>query len=111
MGWAAKVATVAAVTLITACDDVDLRLRPHVILIDIDGHGMSALWNANAPHLQQMAHGGVLAYSRVDIPTQANQSTYTLLTAAWPEFNNVPDDSWIDRTSGAPPVVMGSLTA
>jgi hypothetical protein len=73
---------------------------PHVIFIDIDDHGLAALWDANAPNLQRAAREGVLAFSRVDLPTHSNQNNITLLTGAWPEATNVPHNSWLDRAAG-----------
>src|SRR5438477_11187907 len=98
-----RVYLLLAVALILgqACGDDSHRAPPqagsHVIFIDIDDHGLGALWDSRAPNLQKMAREGVLAYSRVDLPTHSNQSNLTLLTGAWPEVTDVPHNSWLDR--------------
>src|SRR6185312_10640105 len=45
----------------------------HVILIDIDDHGLAGLWQADAPNLKGLIARGTLAFSRVVVPTHSNQ--------------------------------------
>jgi arylsulfatase A-like enzyme len=69
----------------------------HVVLIDIDDHGLAALWMAQAPNLKGLIARGTLAYSRVDVPTHSNQNNYTLLTGQYPDGHNVPHNAWLSR--------------
>jgi arylsulfatase A-like enzyme len=95
-------AALAVCLIFSACGDDTTRVPPqpgaHIIFIDIDDHGLGALWDSNSPNLQRFAKEGTLAYSRVDIPTHSNQSNITLLTGAWPEVTDVPHNSWLDRS-------------
>ncbi len=79
--------------------------RPHLIYIDIDDHGLSVLWDAQAPNLQRLAKEGLFGFSRVDLPTHSNQNNYTLLTGAWPERTNVPHNAYLSRTNGFRPEI------
>jgi hypothetical protein len=87
---------------VVSCGDDGPRPQPgaHIVFIDVDDHGLSALWDSNSPHLQAAARQGVLGYSRVDIPTHSNQSNMTLLSGGWPEVTSVPHNSWLDRAQG-----------
>src|SRR5262245_17573151 len=102
---------------VAACGNDSSHVSPqpgsHVVFIDIDDHGLGALWDSNSPNLQRMARQGVLAYSRADIPTHSNQSNITLFTRAWPEVTNVPHNSWLDRLYGyrQPFFLTGSLSS
>src|SRR5262252_2421931 len=102
--------------LFAACGDdgpahVPPQPGPHIIFIDIDDHGLLALWDSNSPNLQKMAKQGVLGYSRADIPTHSNQSNMTLLCGAWPEATDVPHNSWLDRSKAyAQPFELFSLS-
>ena len=69
----------------------------YVIEIDIDDHGLKALWQAQAPNLKRMIREGTLAYTKVDVPTHSNHNNMTLLTGEWPEADNVPANSWLAR--------------
>src|SRR5262245_39408590 len=73
---------------------------PHVIFIDIDDHGLAALWDAHAPNLQRATREGVLACSGGGLPTHSYYNNFTMLTAAWPEATGVPHNSWLDRDAG-----------
>ncbi|HVR60490.1 MAG TPA: alkaline phosphatase family protein, partial [Polyangia bacterium] len=73
--------------------------RPHVILIDIDDHGLAGLEMANAPNLKGLIASGTLAFSRVIVPTHSNQNNISLLTGQYPEGNNVPSNSWLSRAA------------
>jgi arylsulfatase A-like enzyme len=92
----------ALLVALPACGDDTHKTDPgpHVIYIDIDDHGLSALWDSNAPTLQKMAREGAFAFSRADLPTHSNHSNITLLTGAWPEVTDVPHNSWLDRANG-----------
>src|SRR5579883_773180 len=72
--------------------------KPHVIQIDIDDHGLKALWDANAPNLKGLIANGTYGYSRVLIPTHSNQSNFTQLCGAYPDVDNVPNNTWLDRS-------------
>ncbi len=80
----------------------------NVIFVDIDDHGLTGLWEANAPNLKGLIARGTLAYSRVDVPTHSNHNNYTLLTGAYPDGDDVPANSWIDRTNFKQPIQIGS---
>ncbi len=69
----------------------------HVIFIDIDDHGLKGLWNAHAPNIKGLIARGTLGYTRVIVPTHSNQSNMALLTAQYPDGNNVPHNGWLDR--------------
>ncbi|HJZ84029.1 MAG TPA: alkaline phosphatase family protein [Polyangia bacterium] len=107
----------ACAFLLTACGDDTSghpppQPGPHVIFIDIDDHGLAALWDSSSPNLQRMAREGAFAYSRVDLPTHSNQSNLTLLTGAWPEVTDVPHNSWLDRMRGyQQPFNIGAVSA
>jgi hypothetical protein len=93
---------VAAWLLAAGCGgSSDVPARPpvtgHVIEIDIDDHGLAALWMANAPNLKGLIARGTLAYSRVVVPTHSNQNNMALLTGQYPEGDNVPSNSWLSR--------------
>ncbi len=82
----------------------------HVIFIDIDDHGLKGLWNADAPNLKGLIARGTFGYTRVIIPTHSNQSNMALLTAQYPDGNNVPHNSWLNRANGFKQAVsVGSL--
>ena len=82
----------------------------HVIEIDVDDHGLSGLWMANAPNLKGLIARGALAYSRVLVPTHSNHNNMSLLTGQYPEADNVPSNSWLSRGSGfAAPVSLPGL--
>jgi len=72
----------------------------HVIEIDIDDHGLSGLWMANAPNLKGLIARGTLAFSRVVVPTHSNQNNMALLTGQYPEGHDVPANSWLSRAEG-----------
>jgi predicted AlkP superfamily pyrophosphatase or phosphodiesterase len=69
----------------------------YVIEIDVDDHGLKALWQAQAPNLKRLINEGTLAYSRVIVPTHSNESNMTLVTGNYPDGHNVPTNSWLDR--------------
>lgn len=71
-----------------------------VVEIDIDDHGLKALWDADAPNLKRMIREGTLAYTRVIVPTHSNESNMTLVTGDYPDGHNVPTNSWLDRQNG-----------
>ncbi|HXU60299.1 MAG TPA: alkaline phosphatase family protein [Polyangia bacterium] len=80
----------------------------HVILIDIDDHGLAGLWQADAPNLKGLIARGTLAFSRVVVPTHSNQNNMALLTGQYPDGNNVPANDWLSRANGfASPVALG----
>src|SRR5262249_28696880 len=107
----------ACAFLLTACGDDTSghpppQPGPHVIFIDIDDHGLAALWDSSSPNLQRMAREGAFAYSRADLPTHSNQSNFTLLTGAWPEVTDVPHNPWLDRMRGyQQPCNIGAVSA
>jgi hypothetical protein len=72
----------------------------HVIVIDIDDHGLSALWMANAPTLKGLISRGTLAFSHVEVPTHSNQNNMTLLTGQYPDGHDVPENAWLSRAAG-----------
>jgi hypothetical protein len=80
--------------------------RGHVIEIDIDDHGLTSLWMANAPNLKGLIARGTLAFSRVVAPTHSNQNNISLLTGQYPDGHNVPSNSWLSRSMGFTPPVM-----
>ncbi|HVZ70983.1 MAG TPA: alkaline phosphatase family protein [Polyangia bacterium] len=83
----------------------------HVIQIDIDDHGLAGLWMAKAPNLKGLIARGVLAYSRVDVPTHSNQNNMTLLTGQYPEGHDVPSNAWLSRALNfASPVNVPGLS-
>jgi hypothetical protein len=84
----------------------------HVILIDIDDHGLTGLWAANAPNLKGLIARGTLAFSRVVVPTHSNQNNVALLTGQYPDGNDVPANDWLSRANGfqSPVSIGGSLT-
>ena len=84
----------------------------HVILIDIDDHGLAGLWAANAPNLKGLIARGTLAFSRVVVPTHSNQNNIALLTGQYPDGNDVPANDWLSRANGfqSPVSVGGALT-
>lgn len=81
----------------------------HVIEIDIDDHGLSGLWMANAPNLKGLIARGTLAFSRVVVPTHSNQNNIALLTGQYPEGHDVPANSWLSRADsfGSPLALPG----
>ncbi|HUB09883.1 MAG TPA: alkaline phosphatase family protein [Myxococcales bacterium] len=80
----------------------------NVIYIDIDDHGLTALWTADAPNIKGLIARGTLAYSRVDVPTHSNHNNYTLLTGQYPDGDDVPANSWLDRSEDfKQPIVLG----
>jgi arylsulfatase A-like enzyme len=86
--------------------------KQYVIQIDIDDHGLTALWMANAPNLKGLIANGTLAYTRVIVPTHSNQSNMALLTGQYPDGNNVPANAWLDRSLNyVTPVNLPGLTA
>jgi arylsulfatase A-like enzyme len=108
------ITTVALGALLAGCSDNAAPSGPagHVILIDIDDHGLAGLWMANAPNLKGLIARGTLAYSRVIVPTHSNQSNIALLSGQYPEGNNVPANSWLSRSAGfTPPVSFPGLAA
>jgi hypothetical protein len=84
----------------------------HVILIDVDDHGLSGLWAANAPNLKGLIARGTLAFSRVVVPTHSNQNNMALLTGQFPDGNDVPANDWLSRADGfqSPVSIGGALT-
>jgi type I phosphodiesterase/nucleotide pyrophosphatase len=83
----------------------------HVILIDIDDHGLSGLWAANAPNIKQLIANGTLAFSRVVVPTHSNQNNMSLLTGQYPDGDDVPSNDWLSRGNGfVSPVALAGLT-
>ncbi|HVY38807.1 MAG TPA: alkaline phosphatase family protein [Polyangia bacterium] len=84
----------------------------HVILIDIDDHGLAGLWAANAPNLKSLIAHGTLAFSRVVVPTHSNQNNIALLTGQYPDGNDAPANDWLSRANGfqSPVSVGGALT-
>ncbi|MDB4980659.1 MAG: Type phosphodiesterase / nucleotide pyrophosphatase, partial [Myxococcales bacterium] len=74
--------------------------KSHVVLIDIDDHGLAGLWMAHAPNLRGLIARGTLAFSRVDTPTHSNQNNITLLTGQYPEGHDVPANNWLSRDKG-----------
>jgi len=95
--------------LFTACGSGNGPDRPaihgHVIEIDIDDHGLSGLWMANAPHLKGLIARGTLAFSRVVVPTHSNQNNIALLTGQYPEGHDVPANSWLSRAEALKPAL------
>jgi len=86
--------------------------RSHTIEIDIDDHGLTALWKARAPNLEGLIARGTLAFSRVIIPTHSNQNNMSLLTGQYPDGTSVPANSWLSRTQGfTAPVSLPGLSA
>jgi len=88
--------------LLTACGGGTGRpaVQGHVIEIDIDDHGLSALWMANAPNIKGLIARGTLAFSRVVVPTHSNQNNIALLTGQYPEGHDVPANGWLSRQDG-----------
>jgi hypothetical protein len=85
---------------------------PHVIEIDVDDHGLSALWMANAPNLKGLIARGTLAFSRVVVPTHSNQNNMALLTGQYPDGDDVPSNSWLSRGMDfQPPVSLPGYSA
>ena len=72
----------------------------HVIVIDIDDHGLAGLWMANAPNIKGLIARGTLAFSRVVVPTHSNQNNISILTGQYPDGNDVPANDWLSRTGG-----------
>ncbi len=70
------------------------------VQIDIDDHGLAGLWAANAPNLKGLIANGTFAYSRVDVPTHSNHNNYTELTGQYPDGDDVPANSYLDRANG-----------
>lgn len=82
----------------------------HVIEIDIDDHGLSGLWMANAPNLKGLIARGTLAFSRVVVPTHSNQNNIALLTGQYPDGHDVPANSWLSRAEDfRPPLNLPGL--
>jgi arylsulfatase A-like enzyme len=83
----------------------------HVIVIDIDDHGLAGLWMANAPNIKGLIARGTLAFTRVVVPTHSNQNNIALLTGQYPDGNDVPANDWLARTNGflSPVSVAGQL--
>ena len=87
--------------LLAGCSDsspAGPTVHGHVIEIDIDDHGLSGLWMANAPNLKGLIARGTLAFSRVVVPTHSNQNNMALLTGQYPEGHDVPANAWLSRT-------------
>ncbi len=74
---------------------------PYVIEIDIDDHGLKALWQANAPNLKKMIHEGTLAYSRTALPTHSNHNNMALITGNYPDGHDVAANGPLDRQNYA----------
>ena len=72
----------------------------YVIQFDIDDHGLAGLWAANAPNLKGLIARGTFAYSRVDVPTHSNHNNMTELTGQYPDGDDVPANSYLDRAKG-----------
>ncbi|MHB8417676.1 MAG: alkaline phosphatase family protein [Myxococcales bacterium] len=72
----------------------------YVIQLDIDDHGLAGLWAANAPNLKGLIARGTFAYSRVDVPTHSNHNNMTQLTGQYPDGDDVPANSYLDRANG-----------
>ena len=88
-------------SLLAACDTsapAPSPVKGHVIEIDIDDHGLSGLWMANAPNLKGLIARGTLAFSRVIVPTHSNQNNIALLTGQYPEGHDVPANAWLSRS-------------
>jgi len=86
------------------------QVQGHVIEIDIDDHGLSGLWMANAPNLKGLIARGTLAFSRVVVPTHSNQNNIALLTGQYPDGHDVPANSWLSRADGLrPPLNLPGL--
>ena len=82
-----------------------------VIEIDIDDHGLKGLWAANAPNLKGLIARGTFGYTRVIVPTHSNQSNMSLLTAQYPDGDDVPGNAWLDRGAGfGYPINLGPLS-
>ena len=107
-----RVSHVAAVVVLTlACGKPAPAPARRVIEIDVDDHGLKALWNADAPNLKGLIKDGTLAFSRVVIPTHSNQSNLSLLTGCWPDGHGVPTNSYLERGPKlAPGVRLGPLS-
>ncbi|HUB09881.1 MAG TPA: alkaline phosphatase family protein [Myxococcales bacterium] len=71
----------------------------YVIQFDIDDHGLLGLWAANAPNLKGLIARGTFAYSRVDVPTHSNHNNMTELTGQYPDGDDVPANSYLDRAN------------
>jgi hypothetical protein len=106
------------VALVAACGssapspDAGRTPTSRVVQIDIDDHGLAGLWMANAPHIKGLIQRGVLAFSRVLVPTHSNQNNMSLLSGQYPDGTNVPANSWLSRQLGfAPPVSLPGLSA
>lgn len=107
-----RLAYAAALALAVGCGEN----RPpgpsnHVIVIDIDDHGLAGLWMANAPNLKGLIARGTLAFSRVVVPTHSNQNNMAILTGQYPDGDDVPANDWLSRTGGfvSPISVAGDL--
>jgi hypothetical protein len=111
---AARGAALALTALALGCGGGGGARGPtgHVIEIDIDDHGLSGLWMANAPNLKGLIARGTLAFTRVVVPTHSNQNNVALLSGQYPDGNNVPANDWLSRTGGfiSPVSVGGELS-
>ena len=95
---------------LAACGEPPVHVQHRVIEIDIDDHGLLGLWGAQAPNLKGLIARGVYGYTRVIVPTHSNQSNYALLTAQYPDGNDVPGNSWLDRDLDYKhPIELGSI--
>jgi hypothetical protein len=104
-----RAALILCLTAAAACASGGPPPPQNVIYIDIDDHGLTGLWAANAPNLKGLIARGTFGYSRVDVPTHSNHNNMTLLTGQYPDGDDVPDNSWLDRTkSFIQPIVLTS---
>jgi arylsulfatase A-like enzyme len=105
----ARAAVPSLVVLLTiACNGTRPGPSGHVIQIDIDDHGLSGLWMANAPNIKGLIARGTLAFSRVIVPTHSNQNNISLLTGQYPDGDDVPSNDWLARDAGfVSPVSLG----
>ena len=76
----------------------------NVIQIEIDDHGLSALWDSDAPNLKGLIARGTFGYSRVQIPTHSNQGNYSTLTGQSPDGNDVPGNTPLPRPNFQVPI-------
>ncbi|HVV50449.1 MAG TPA: alkaline phosphatase family protein, partial [Polyangia bacterium] len=110
-GLAALALALAALAL--GCGDNGARgPSSHLVFIDIDDHGLSGLWMANAPNIKGLIARGTLAFSRVVVPTHSNQNNISLLTGQYPDGDDVPANDWLSRGGGfvSPVSIAGALT-
>jgi hypothetical protein len=113
-GRAARVAVLSLAAMALGCgggSGSPAGPSSHVIEIDIDDHGLSGLWMANAPNIKGLIARGTLAFSRVVVPTHSNQNNIALLTGQYPDGNDVPANDWLGRDNNfmSPVMVGGEL--